>query len=292
MSESLLDPAFLARLEKLEILARKVAAGEMRGDHPTRRRGSGSLFRDHKNYSQGDDLRFLDWNVYSRLGELLVKQFDAEENLDLLLVLDASGSMDYGLANKLDFARRVVASLAFIALNRFAKVDLLVLPRSAGPGGAYFGRAQLFPLLRRLQDVKAGGEVDLAEDLPPLVARRRARGMALIVSDFFSERGYERAFDFLRHRGFKVGLVHVLDRAEFAPELAGRLKLEDLETGRSLKREVSAALLAAYRQEVDRWCRGVERAAAEREIAYARLDSALPLEHAVSELLVRGGLLT
>ncbi|MCB9833121.1 MAG: DUF58 domain-containing protein [Planctomycetes bacterium] len=291
MSQGLLDPAFLARLEKLEILARKVVAGEMRGDHQSRRRGSGSLFRDHKNYSQGDDLRFLDWNVYSRLGELLVKQFEAEENLDLLLVLDASGSMDYGQANKFEFARRLVAALAFIALNRFAKVDLVILPRAAGTGGSFFGRGQLFPLLQRLQAVRPGAAVALDEDLPPLVGRRHGRGLALLVSDFFAEQGYRRALDYLRHRGLTVGLVHVLDRAEFAPELAGRLRLEDLETGRSLKREISPQLLEAYRQEVERWCRGVERAAVEREMAYARLDSAQGLEQAISLLLGKGGML-
>ncbi|MFT7619439.1 MAG: hypothetical protein ACI97A_003093 [Planctomycetota bacterium] len=288
----LLDSAFLARLEKLDIVARKILSGEFRGDVRTRRRGAGSLFRGHKSYSQGDDLRFLDWNVYSRLGELLVKQFDAEENLNLLLVVDASGSMDFGGNNKMIFAQKVAAALSFIALNRHARVDLAILPQDKKKGSApFFGRNAIGPLFQRLGSIEAGGDFDLQAELRGMVGKRRGRGVALVLSDFFAESGYSKPLQFLRHQGYRVGALHVLDREELRPKLHGRTKLVDIESSKSMKRDVSKQMIDAYEDEVRNWCQGVETFCAGNDIAYARLDTAWTLERVVTQALLRGGVL-
>ncbi|MCB1282615.1 MAG: DUF58 domain-containing protein, partial [Salinibacterium sp.] len=218
----------MARLEKLDFLARKILSGELRGERRTPRRGSGTLFRDHKNYSQGDDLRFVDWNAYSRLGELLVKQFESEENLDLLLFLDASGSMDWGTANKMDYARRIAAALGFIGLRRHAKVELVPMPERRGEGRSrFFGSNRVLSYLEALERVVAEGEVDLQEAVRAGVGRRRGRGLAVVLSDFMTESDYGRALQFLRHAGFRVAAVQVLDRQDLHPDIAGLVRLVD-----------------------------------------------------------------
>lgn len=288
----LLEADFLARLQKLEILARKILAGEFRGDVRTRRGGAGSLFRGHKTYTQGDDLRFLDWNVYSRLGELLVKQFDAEENLNLLLIVDASGSMDFGLHNKMMFAQRVAAVMGFVALSRGARVDLAILPKQNQRGvKAYFGRNSTRLLFKDLSEIRCGDDFDLQSELKAVVGKRRGRGVALVLSDFFTEGGYELPLQFLRHVGYRVAALHVLDREELLPQISGRTKLVDLETGSSVRRQVSKDLLLAYEAEVKKWCQGVEKFCHSHEIAYARLDTSWELDRVITESLLKGGVL-
>ncbi|MEE9392724.1 MAG: DUF58 domain-containing protein [Planctomycetota bacterium] len=292
-SLGLLEPEFLARLQRLEIVAKKVVAGELRGELRSRRRGVGSLFRDYKSYAQGDDLRFLDWNVYSRLGELLIKQFEAEENLDLLLVVDASGGMDFGDANKFDHARRVAAALGFVALGKQASVRLAFAPRLAKDEAktVYFGARQLQPFLQRLEDHPGAGEqADFFETFSAAVGRRKSRGLAIVLSDFMGAKGYEKGLKFLRHQGYRVGAIQVLDRRDLHPGLGGRLRLMDLESNRNAKGVVSKKILKAYEDEVRRWCENVARYCRRQGIDLVTLDTSLGLEASIRELL-SGGLI-
>ena len=81
--EPLLDADFLARLERLDVLSRKVLAGKLKGERRSKRRGQSVEFADFRNYVSGDDLRFIDWNIYARLDKLFIKMFQEEEDLAL-----------------------------------------------------------------------------------------------------------------------------------------------------------------------------------------------------------------
>src|SRR5688572_11228373 len=96
----LLDPAFMARLDQLDVISRKVLAGKMKGERRSKRRGQSVEFADYRNYSVGDDLRFIDWNIYARLDKLFLKLFLEEEDLALYVLVDTSASMNYGDPNK------------------------------------------------------------------------------------------------------------------------------------------------------------------------------------------------
>jgi uncharacterized protein (DUF58 family) len=287
----LLEPAFLLRLEKLELVARNVLSGEMRGDTTTRRRGQGALFREHKPYTQGDDLRFVDWNVFSRLGELVVKQFDAEEALKLSLILDATASMDFGKDNKLVCAQRLAAALGYVALNRLASVELEVIGGRQPLRSRWFGRPKIRPFLSALEGISAGGGADLFERARAFAGRRGGRGVAIVISDFFAETGYARALQLLKHAGFKLGVVHVLDVADARPALAGSCRLVDMESERSARAVLGHRELELYAAEVGAWCAGVERFCHVHEISYCRVDTHRPLEDVVMRLLVQKGML-
>ena len=104
------DPEFLRRLDRLEIVSRKVFAGRVRGEKRSRRKGFSQEFADYRDYVHGDDLRFLDWNVYGRLDRLFLKLFHEEEDLHVHLLVDGSRSMDFGEPNKFGYARQVAAA--------------------------------------------------------------------------------------------------------------------------------------------------------------------------------------
>src|SRR5262245_45950300 len=106
-SELLLEPAFMARLDQLDLVSRKILAGKMKGERRSKRRGQSVEFADFRNYVVGDDLRFIDWNIYARLDKLFLKLFLEEEDLALYVLIDTSKSMDFGEPNKALYAKQV-----------------------------------------------------------------------------------------------------------------------------------------------------------------------------------------
>src|SRR6195256_6640040 len=121
-TQPLLEPDFLARLEQLELVSKKIFLGRMKGERRSKRKGQSVEFADYRNYVIGDDLRFLDWNLYGRLDKLFIRLFLEEEDLHFYLLIDNSLSMDFGTPSKLHYARQVAAALAFIGLVNMDRV--------------------------------------------------------------------------------------------------------------------------------------------------------------------------
>src|SRR5215472_5712769 len=147
-----LDPQFLARLEQLELVSRKIFLGRMKGERRSPRKGQSVEFADYRNYTVGDDLRFLDWNLYARLDRLFLRLFMEEEDLHFYLLLDNSLSMDFGRPTKLHYAKQIAAALGFIGLVNLDRVVVEAfndrLTRTMPP---LRGRRSLWRLLDFLQ---------------------------------------------------------------------------------------------------------------------------------------------
>src|SRR5207248_9706735 len=126
-TQPLLEPQFLARLEQLELVSRKIFLGRMKGERRSKRKGQSVEFADYRNYVVGDDLRFLDWNLYARLDRLFIRLFMEEEDLHVYLLIDNSLSMDFGDPTKLHYAKQVAAALGFIGLVNLDRVVVEVL---------------------------------------------------------------------------------------------------------------------------------------------------------------------
>src|SRR5436190_1997510 len=110
----LLDEEFIAKIEGLELVSRKIVSGKMKGERRSKRRGQSTEFADYRPYVSGDDIRFLDWNIYGRLDRLFLKLFLEEEDLWVNILIDRSASMRYGDPEKLLYAKRVAAALSYI----------------------------------------------------------------------------------------------------------------------------------------------------------------------------------
>src|SRR5947208_10136361 len=120
----LLEPAFMARLDQLDVMSRKLLAGKLKGERRSKRRGQSVEFADYRNYVVGDDLRFIDWNVYARLDRLFLKLFMEEEDLSLYVIMDVSKSCDFGDAKKALYIKRVAAALGYIGLVNYNRVTI------------------------------------------------------------------------------------------------------------------------------------------------------------------------
>src|SRR5881628_3556252 len=154
-SSLLLDPAFMARLDQLDLISRKLLTGKLKGERRSKRRGQSVEFADYRNYVIGDDLRFIDWNIYGRLDKLFLKLFLEEEDLSLYVLVDVSKSCDYGEPHKALYLKRVAAALGYIGLVNYNRVNIVAMSEGiVAETGALRGRrrvAQMIDFVSKLQ---------------------------------------------------------------------------------------------------------------------------------------------
>src|SRR5215217_2101460 len=125
--DQLLDSGFMARLDQLDVMSRKLLAGKLKGERRSKRRGQSVEFADYRNYVIGDDLRFIDWNIYGRLDRLFLKLFMEEEDLSLYVLVDVSKSCDFGNPNKALYLKQVAAALGYIGLVNYNRVNVTAI---------------------------------------------------------------------------------------------------------------------------------------------------------------------
>ncbi|MBI4602555.1 MAG: DUF58 domain-containing protein [Planctomycetes bacterium] len=295
MAAKLLDDDFIAKIEQLEIVARKIISGAVKGDRLSKRRGHSTEFADFRPYVPGDDLRFLDWNVYARLEKLFLKLFLEEEDLRVRILLDRSPSMDYGTPPKLEYAKKVAAALGYIGLVNQDRVQVAGFAREAR---TVFGPARGRRQARRLLQVLEGLET---EDVPGTSLERSCRdfalgqrggGISLLVTDFFDRGGFEAGLRYLLAggRSTEIYVIHVLAPQEIDPELTGDLRLVDAEDGMTVDVSISQPLLKRYRRTLEAFREEVRGYCAGHGLHYVFTSTAVPFDRLVLEYLRRRGL--
>lgn len=288
----LLDAAFLQKLARLAIAAKKVQLGVNKGERRSKRKGISVEFADYRDYVQGDDLRFIDWNVFGRLNALYLKLFQEQEDLTVHLLIDASASMRFGSPEKLRFACQLAAAIGYIALVGYDRIS------SEAFGGAEErrlppcrGRASAHKLFSFLESIEPEGGTELEAACRTYVTRNRSRGVALLLTDFFDEAGYEGALRRLMQSGSDLYVVHVLAPDEIDPPISGDLKLVDSETHAFTEISVSRALLKRYKSNLEGFCDAIRRFCLARDIVYIPAATNMPIEQLTLDVLRRGGML-
>jgi len=286
----LFDEAFLKKLEYLHIVSKKVFSGAARAERRSTKTGQGVEFADHRNYAVGDDLRYIDWSVYGRLDKLLLRLFEEEEDLWIYFLLDASASMGFGEPPKFDYARRVVAALAYVGLANLDRVS--VAPFNDGLGARLDptrGKAQVFKVLEFLRGARAGGMTSTAAALQAFVHRSKRRGLAVLVSDLYDPAGYEEGLNYLRFHKFEPYVIHLLDPAEARPALRGDLELVDAETGALRAVTVTPRVLQRFARAHEAYLRRAEEFARTHAVPYFRAPLDVPFEELVLRIFRAGG---
>jgi uncharacterized protein (DUF58 family) len=289
MQSTLFDAEFMRKLETLRLLARKAFRSPNTGERTTLRRGTSLEFSDYRGYQAGDDFRYVDWNVYSRLDQLFLKVFTAEEDLTIHLLVDASQSMRLGEPPKLDYARRVAAALGYIGLNNLDRVGVISFADELGtPMPPQRGRQQIFAMFRYFEALQTHGGTDLNRVLSNYARQSGTSGLAIVISDLFDAKGYERGLDALAYSGFDVLLLQLVDEAEMNPQLEGALRLHDIESTQQRKLTVNRRMLELYRQKVTEYFEHIEAFCLKRNIEYLRASTLVPFEDLVLRYLRRG----
>ena len=277
----LLDPADVARLGGIEIVAEGVVEGFLAGLHRSPFRGFSVEFTEHRAYQPGDELRYLDWRILARSDRLFVKQFEEETNLRAMLLVDASRSMAWRGAperlTKRAYADRLAAALALILLRQRDATGLVTFDeavRQVIPARVKAG--QWTRLVRGLVDTPDGQGTAAHAALQRLTALLARRGLVVLLSDLLFDRDLAlTALRYLRHRGHQVVVFHIMDPAEV--ELTGppEVRFTDPESSASVvvrPRELARAYAATVEREIVAW-----RAACRRHgIAYHPVQTGLP----------------
>jgi uncharacterized protein (DUF58 family) len=287
----LLSPALLARLERLELVSRKIFRGRLKGERRSRRKGQSVEFADYRNYVAGDDLRFMDWNLYARLDKLFLKLFLEEEDLHFFALVDASRSMDFGQPTKLYYAKQIAAALGFIGLIRADRVKMEALSASRNHSGPVLrGRRSLWRMCEYLEGLEAGENVTLAQGIKNFSLRSSGKGILVLLTDLMDKSGYESALRLLLAQQMDVYVIHILAPEEMDPEVKGDLKLVDSEDADVAEITVSRPLLRRYQQTLAAFIDGARTFCTRRGMTYMLANTSVPVEELVTKYLRQRGL--
>jgi len=290
-TSTLLSPELLAKLERMELVSRKIFRGRMKGERRSPRKGQSVEFADFRNYVPGDDLRFVDWNTFARLEKLFLKLFLEEEDLHFYALLDASDSMEFGDPTKLHWAKQLAAALGFIGLVRGDRVKIETVGQPARAGSpAFRGRRSLWRMLDHVDAIERGEPTVLTQGIKNFCLRNAGKGIVVLVTDLMDKAGYEAGLKYLLSQDMDVYLVHVLSAEEIEPELSGDLRLVDCEDGDEAEVTVSGPLLRRYQETLAAFVDGAREFCTRRGMMYLMARNSLSVEDVMTGYLRTRGL--
>ena len=261
-----------------------------RGEHLSGKGGSSTDFADYRDYASGDDLRYVDWNIFARLHRPYIKQFLHEEEMHVVVMVDASSSMLFD--DKLLKARQLAAAFGIMGLLNSERVSVYAIHQQQGqpwmlPPGT--GRQRIRQLLQFLEKVEGGGNVPVEVAIDGLLRFHRGRGIAILLSDFLTFADLTRSMNLLFSSGLEIWGLQILSDSEINPNLEGDLRFVDSETGETLDITNAGELLSLYQdhrvwheQTLHQQCRS-------RSGRFASVNSSTPLESILFDTLSRQG---
>jgi uncharacterized protein (DUF58 family) len=284
-----LDPAVLAGISSLDLLAKTVVDGFVAGLHRSPDFGFSQEFAEYRAYVPGDDLRHVDWNLFARTERCYLKRYRGETNSQLVVLLDASNSMQYtsGPLKKMDYARFIAASLFYLAIkNQRDAAGLIVFDDEVREYVRPSTRqGQLARLFAGLEQAEPRARTDFGKPLQHFQNLLHRRGIAIVISDFYEEpEKIVHAIEPLRFHGNDVVLFHILDPEEIRPVLKGPALLVDLETDQQIE-VIPEYTKTTYRAKMEAHIEQLRSRTRGAGMDYRLLVTDQPLDEALREYL-------
>jgi uncharacterized protein (DUF58 family) len=294
MLQRFLDPATLASISGLDLIAKTVVDGFVAGLHRSPDFGFSQEFAEYRAYSEGDDLRHVDWNVFARTDKTFLKRYRGETNSQLLILLDTSASMAYGSqdVHKLDYARFVAASLCYMANLQRVAAGLIVFDEDVKnyvPPSTRQG--QLFRLLHAIEESTPGTRTDFTKPFVHFQNFLHRRGIVVVLSDFYEQPDViMKTVEPLRYKGNEVILFHMLDPQEIKPKFREPVLLVDMENATNALEVSPEYARNEYRRKIDSHIETLASKARGAGLEYFLMDTGRPLDEGLREYLsVRKG---
>ena len=238
MKYDFIDNVLLSRLASLPIESRFPMMGNVAGKHRSPHRGSSVEFAEYRKYVPGDDTRRLDWKAFARSDRFYIKEFEADTNLRAYFVVDASGSMNFsgGGEPKVQYARRIAASLAYLLVNQGDAAGLSIctdrLHLEVPPSRRAAHLERFFSTLGKLEP---SGETGILSAIHTIAEKIGQRAFVVILSDLFTDTAaLGDALQHLRYRKHDVSVFHLMDPVEIGFEFDRPHRFVDMEDNTAL----------------------------------------------------------
>lgn len=287
---ALLDPKVLAKISRLDMVARQVMDGYVQGMHKSKHIDFAIDFAQHRQYVPGDDVKRIDWRLLAKSDRYYIKQYEVTTNLRAYIILDCSGSMTYrgGAAlSKYRYGQFMAASLAYLTLHQQDSVGLItadnlirdfVPPRSTP--------SHLINIINTLEQRQAGGESQLTVLLHDIAQQITHRGLVIIISDFFENpEALISALHHFRHRRHEVLMLHVMDDDELNFPFRKWTLFQNMELPQHRLRLDPALMRRQYLDNLRKHLTALRRTAAELNISYSLFNTSNPFDDALSQYL-------
>lgn len=285
-----LKPDVLARAEALGLKAKQVVEGLRVGDHKSPFKGFSVEFVQHREYVPGDDIRHIDWKSYGRSERYTIKQYEQETNFIGHLLVDSSASMRYGSgeSNKLEYAKLLAASLAYLIVRQRDSIGLRTFDedwRSELPPSSNL--ANINAILHTLQDTQPRDKTSIGPLLDQVADIVSRRGIIMLISDAFDDvETIVKGLRHLRFRGHEVILFHILHRDEIEFPLDGNIRFIGLEGFEEIMTRPHL-LRPAYLKAVNSYLKDIQRGCDSSGVDYVRLVTDKPIVAPLGEYLIR-----
>ena len=284
-----LEPAVLSRLLALPLHARHAMIGCVSGKHRSPVRGSSIEFAQYRKYVPGDDTRRLDWRTWGRSDRFYIKEFEADTNLRLCLIVDASGSMKFGKpeATRLDYAKCIAGTLAYLAAQQGDAVGLWSMnAKQTQELPAKRGASHLGLVLDTLTELQPVGETRIVESLHEAAEKIKQRALIVIVSDLFVQpTDLKPALQHLRFKKHDVAVFHLLDQQEIDFEFDRPARFVDLEGGEAILADPSD-ITRQYRDAVRQYLIDMDDLVRTTGIDYHRVKMHEPYADVLAKFLL------
>jgi uncharacterized protein (DUF58 family) len=284
----LLDPKIMMAIKELSLAAKTTIEGFMQGINKSAVKGPGMEFSQYRSYQPGDDLRLLDWKMFARSDRYYIRESEIETNITLRLVVDASASMNHqdGAFKKIDYARYLAASLAYlgnlqgdvIGLNIFLEKEVIALP-------AKQDFQHLSRLFYQLEQIKPEGTFTPADIYRPLYVAGGTKELTVFISDLYQDT--DEIFDMLDVAGtmkHEVIVFHLMSKNELELDFKGYSNFEDLETGETIQVD-QGSIRKTYLANLQTYLEQVKERALDKRIFYRMLSTDEPLDLAIRDFL-------
>ena len=294
MLQRFLDPATLAAISGLDLIAKTVVDGFVAGLHRSPDFGFSQEFAEYRAYAEGDDLRHVDWNVFARTDRCFLKRYRGETNTQVLVLFDTSNSMAYGShsVNKLEFAKFLAASLCYMGNLQRDAMGLIVFDEDVAnyiPPSTRQG--QIFRLLHAIEQAQPGTRTDFVKPFVHFQNFLHRRGLVLVISDFYEDpETIVKTVEPLRFKGNEVVLFHILDPQEIAPKFREPVLLVDMENSATALEVSPEYARRDYKHKIDAHIEALASKAKSHGLDYFLMNTARPLDEGLREyLFIRQG---
>ncbi|MEJ7558874.1 MAG: DUF58 domain-containing protein [Pedobacter sp.] len=284
----LLDPKILMAIKDLSIAAKTTIDGFMSGINKSTIKGQGMEFSQYRSYQPGDDLRSLDWKMFARSDRYYIRESEIETSVSIRFVIDASASMDHqdGKFTKIDYARYLAASLAYLANLQGDAIGLYVLNEtgiySMSPKLDYQHLSRIF---FQLEQIKPKARFIAPIHYKELYAGSQKKELLVFITDMYqSDQEIFTFLDAVNTLKHEVVVFHLLSENELSLNFKGYTTFEDMETGSSIQIDQDSAR-AAYQNNLQLYLDRIRTSMLDRKIFYRMLRTDLPLDTALRDFL-------